>query len=151
MMLASGIVGLISGAIGYLGTRLRARHELKAQQHQAEVEHAKIDAEAYASGREIWESIVDDLREQVADQRKELIELRKQVSADREELFQLRNRMEDLEVQHAADRRALRRLVEYARQLRQLLKLNGLDVPPAPDGLGIEDTDPGTGTTKAVT
>jgi septal ring factor EnvC (AmiA/AmiB activator) len=149
-LLASGIIGLLGALFGFLGTRYRSRHELKVQQHHAQVEHAKIDAEAYDQGRQIWESIVNDLREQVADQRKDLIVLRQQVGRDREEISALRNRMEDLELQHAADRRALRRLVEYARQLRQILKANGLDVPPAPDGLGVEDTDPGTGTTKAV-
>jgi septal ring factor EnvC (AmiA/AmiB activator) len=142
-MLASGFIGLASGVIGFLGTRYRARHELRTQQHQSEIEVAKIDAEAYTEGRQIWESIIDDLREQVKDQRKDLIALRQQLGRDREEICQLRNRLEDLELQHAADRRALRRLVEYARQLRQILKANGLDVPPAPDGLGVEDTDPG--------
>jgi septal ring factor EnvC (AmiA/AmiB activator) len=147
-MVASGLIGLISGLLGYFGTRYRSRHELKVQEHQSQVENAKIDAEAYTEGRQIWESIIEDLRQQVGDQRKDLIALRQQAGVDREEISRLRNRLEDLELQHAADRRALRRLAEYARQLRQILKANGLDVPPAPDGLGVEDTDPGM--TRAV-
>jgi septal ring factor EnvC (AmiA/AmiB activator) len=134
---AAGTV--IVAILGYLGMRINARNAKAAQTSTAELERSKIDAAAYDSAREIWDSVINDLRRQVADQHKELAALRTLVSKYHTEIGDLRDRIEDLETKRAGDRRAIHAITTYARQLLQLLKVNGIAPPPAPEGLALED------------
>lgn len=143
LVIALSAVGAIITAIGgYFGVRINARNAKQAHAITVEIERSKIDAEAYDSAREIWDALINDLRNQVADQRKELAELRRVIARSNAEVNKLRDRLEDLEAKRAVDHQMIQTVINYARQLRQLLKSNGISAPPAPAWLGVEDTQP---------
>jgi uncharacterized protein HemX len=129
-------LGVVAAAIiGWLGVKHTQRQAAKAQQVTTEIERSKIDAAAYAEARKIWDSLIDDLREQVAIQRTEIADLRREHNS---ELRSLRERLGDLEQKRAGDRRALHLLTVYARELLRLLKENGIVSPAPPEGLDMD-------------
>jgi septal ring factor EnvC (AmiA/AmiB activator) len=138
ILMLSTLGAIVTALCAYLGVRVNARNAKQAQAKAAEIERTKIDAAAYDSAREIWDAVIGDLRDQVADQRKELAALRASVSKYHVEMNKLRDRLEDLETKRAGDRRAIHTITEYARALLRLLKDNGIAPPPAPDGLTLE-------------
>jgi septal ring factor EnvC (AmiA/AmiB activator) len=141
ILMLSTLGAIVTALCTYLGVRLNARNAKQAQTKTSEIERTKIDAAAYDSAREIWDAVINDLREQVADQRKELSELRVSISKYHNEIGKLRDRLEDLETKRAGDRRAIHTITTYALQLLRLLKDNGIAPPPAPDGLALEHAD----------
>jgi uncharacterized membrane protein len=126
---ASG--GILAAIVTYLGMRITQRQAAKAQQTTAEIETAKVDAQAYAEARTIWDSLIKDLRNTVADQRREITKLR-------EETASFRARLEDLEQKRSGDRYAIHVLTVYARQLLKVITAADLVPPPPPEGLDLE-------------
>jgi hypothetical protein len=105
------------------------KQSIKAQTRQA-------DASAYDTAREIWGDLLDDLKEQISVQRREIGAMKKRFD---EEMKTLRSRLEDLESQRAGDRRAIHLWREYAKALLRALKSNGIEPPPHPDGLDLDE------------
>ena len=126
---ASG--GILAAIVTYLGMRITQRQAAKAQQTTAEIETAKVDAQAYAEARAIWDSLIKDLRNTVRDQRDEIAKLR-------DETASFRVRLEDLEQKRSGDRYAIHVLTVYARQLLKVITTADLVPPPPPEGLDLE-------------
>ena len=126
---------VIAALIGWFGVRHTQRQASKAQQVTIEIERSKIDAAAYAEARKIWDSLIDDLRSQVANQRAEIADLRK---ASNEEMRALRADLSDLARKRAGDRQAIHLLTVYARDLLKALDTNGVTPPSPPVGLDLD-------------
>lgn len=124
----SAIGAIVVGGLVFLGTRLSGKLSAKAQAVQA-------DATAYATARQIWGDLIDDLKSKVSDQSKELSSMRRRFD---EEVQGLRTRLEDLETKRAGDRKAIHLLTEYAKALLRVLKINGIDPPAPPEGLAMD-------------
>lgn len=122
--LLSGVGGLVSAILMFLGTRYTQRSASKAQTSAQEIERQKVDAQAYSEARKIWDSVIEDLHSQVTYQRAQLDEFR--------------TRLEDVEKKRAGDRQAIHVLTEYIRDLLALLKEHNLTPPVPPEGLDLE-------------
>lgn len=122
--LLSGVGGLVSAILMFLGTRYTQRSASKAQTSAQEIERQKVDAQAYSEARKIWDSVIEDLHSQVTYQRVQLDEFR--------------TRLEDVEKKRAGDRQAIHVLTEYIRDLLALLKEHNLTPPVPPEGLDLE-------------
>lgn len=105
---------------GYFGVRATTKVSDKAQKSQSEIEKSKVDAAAYASAREIWGSLIDDLRDQIAGQR--------------DELRLLRQRIDCLEQNRHTDRQDLQKRDDYISVLRRLLRKAAIEHPDPPAG-----------------
>lgn len=126
----SALGAVFVGGLAWWGVRANGRFSARAQTAQA-------DATAYATARQIWGDLIDDLKSKVSDQSKELSSMRRRFD---EEVQGLRTRLEDLETKRAGDRKAIHLLTEYAKALLKVLKINGIDPPAPPEGLAM-DTD----------
>lgn len=105
---------------GYFGVRFTAKVSDKAQKSTTEIERSKVDAAAYSSARDIWGSLIDDLRDQIAGQR--------------DELRLLRQRIDCLEQNRHSDRQEIRERDDYIAVLRRLLRKAAIEHPDPPAG-----------------
>lgn len=121
----SGLGGTLTIVGTYAAARVTGRQSAKSHK-------AAVDAAAYESARGIWGDVIEDLRQQVQDQKHSIAELRSSMGG---EIRQLRERLGDLETKRAGDRRAIHILTEYAKLLLQVLRSHGIEPPEPPDGL----------------
>lgn len=105
---------VVAALVGWLATKATLRANAKAQKRE-------VEAEAYTRAQEIWDSVIEDLREEVKD--------------NRNEIKTLRSRIETLEHGRAEDQAKLRRAAAYINQLTKLLLAAKVVPPPAPSGL----------------
>ncbi len=131
-----GVVG--TGWLTYAGVRLTQRQTATAAKGTREIEQAKVDAAAYAEATKIWDELIKDLREQIADQRSETSELRKTVGNYHSDIVALRARVDELEQRSVIDRRALARVITYARDLLGVLRAHNITPPKPPEGMDLE-------------
>ncbi len=101
---------IFSALVGWLTARSTTKNKKLA-----------VDAAAYNRAKEIWDSVIEDLREQVSD--------------NRVEMRTLRGRVECLERGREEAQAKLRRAAAYISQLTKLLLLAGVVPPPSPAGL----------------
>lgn len=137
----AGVV--FSALLLFAGTKVTQRATANAAKRTAAIEQTKVEADAYTRALPIWDELIGDLRQQVADQRAEMAEMRTDLRTYKHEVSQLTSRLQELEDNSAADRRALQRLLDYARELVKLLRAHGIALPPdPPEGLDLDPLPP---------
>lgn len=115
---------LYTGLVSWITAKVNTRSGEKTKK-------LEVEAAAYNRAKEIWDSVIDDLRTQVTD--------------NRSEMRTLRERVDSLEKGRAEDQARLRRAAAYVNQLTKLLLAAHVVPPPLPTGIFddnlIEDTD----------
>lgn len=134
----SALGGILAAVLTFWGVRLSQRQSAKAQEATQEIEHAKVDAAAYGEARQIWDTLIEDLRNKAADQTREIDRLRREFEAQQAQTDRWRERLEDLEQKRAGDRKAIHLLTEYVRDLLDVIEKNDLIPPKPPEGLELE-------------
>lgn len=129
--------GVVGALLTFLGVRFTQRQTAQAQKITADIERSKVEASAYTEARQVWDSLIKDLREQSDRQKAELSDLRREVETQHATSERWRHRLEDLEQKRAGDRYAIHTLTSYVRRLLRQIEDNNLVPPPPPEGLDL--------------
>jgi uncharacterized membrane-anchored protein YhcB (DUF1043 family) len=129
--------GIIGALLTFAGARFGQRQASKQQKITTELERDKVDAQAYAEGRQVWDSLIKDLQVERDSQKSKISDLQVKVDAQHMEADQWHKRLEDMEQKRAGDRQSIHLLAGYARRLLRLVEDNGLVPPQPPEGLDL--------------
>jgi septal ring factor EnvC (AmiA/AmiB activator) len=129
--------GPIAAVLGFLGVRVSQRQANKQVQITAEIQRDQVNAIAYDSARQTWDSLIKDLQAERNSQKGQISDLQVKVDAQHMAVDQWRKRLEDLEKKRSGDRAAIHAISTYARRLLRLVEDNGLVPPQPPEGLDL--------------
>ena len=122
--------GIIGALLTFAGARFGQRQASKQQRITAEIQRDQVNATAYDSARETWDSLIKDLQAERNTQKGQISDLEVKVDAQRAMADQWRKRLEELE-------RKRHILATYARRLLRVVEDGGLVPPQPPEGLDL--------------